>query len=38
MAKLPRAFDGVFDAYTFVRQIGAGASGTVFEVVDPDGT
>ena len=38
MAKQPRAFDGVFDAYTFVRQIGAGASGAVFEVVDPDGT
>lgn len=37
MAKRPRVFTGVFDAYSVYRQIGSGASGTVFEASDQDG-
>ncbi len=32
-----RMLNGVFDIYSVVRQIGSGASGTVFEVTDLDG-
>jgi serine/threonine protein kinase len=38
MAKTqPKAFSGGFDKYTVVKPIGAGGSGTVFEVADLDG-
>ena len=32
-----RVFNSVFDIYSVVRQVGSGASGTVFEVTDLDG-
>ena|SRR5256885_15118258 len=37
MAKSSRRFDGYFDSYTLVGQIGSGASGTVFEVGNSEG-
>jgi serine/threonine protein kinase len=36
-SKTPIRFEGSFDTYTFVRQIGGGGSGTVFEVTDSTG-